>query len=332
MDFAIICAGLLLFGLGMYVILDGFDLGVGILFPFAPTDDCRNVLMSSIAPVWDGNGTWLIYGGGLLFAAFPIAYSIILSALYLPIMLLILALIFRGVAFEFRLKAEKSRWIWDTSFTFGSTLAAFSQGVILGNIIHGIKVENLIFKGSVFDCINSFSVTTGGGLVAGYALLGATWLVMKTEGITREWAKHITKPLLFMVLLFLLIISINTPLEYPFIRERWFSFPNFSYLCPVPLLVLILAYLILRGLNHGIDAMPFRAAIGIFLLGLIGIVISLWPYMIMPNITIWEVSAPPSSQRFVLWVLCFSLPIVLGYTYFVYKIFRGKVTKEEAYY
>jgi cytochrome d ubiquinol oxidase subunit II len=332
MDFAIICAALLLFGLGMYVILDGFDLGVGILFPWAPTDDCRNVMMSSIAPVWDGNGTWLIYGGGLLFAAFPKAYSIILSALYLPIMLLILALILRGVSFEFRLKAVKSRWIWDNSFTIGSILAAFSQGIILGAIIDGLPTQNLAFSGKVFDCITSFSITTGGALVMGYALLGSTWLVMKTTGITREWAKHITRPLLFIVLLFLLMISISTPLEYPHIRERWFGLPQFFYLCPVPLLVLILAYLVFYGLKHDEDQLPFRASIGIFLLGLLGIVISLWPNMIMPNISIWEVSAPRESQRFILWVLGFSLPIVLGYTIFVYRIFRGKVTKEDAYY
>lgn len=336
MDFAIICAGLLLFGLGMYVILDGFDLGVGILFPWAPTDDCRNVLMSSIAPVWDGNGTWLIYGGGLLFAAFPKAYSILLSALYAPIMILILALILRGIAFEFRLKAEKSRWIWDTSFTAGSILAAFSQGVILGAVIHGIHVDNMAFSGNIFDCINAFTITTGGALVVGYAFLGSTWLVMKTTGITHDWAKHITKPLLFMVLLFLLMISINTPLEYPSIRERWLG--HLFYLCPVPLMVLILAYLVFQGLNKGIDALPFRAAIGIFILGLVGIVISLWPYMIMMphhkdvGITIWQLSASPSAQKFVLWLLCFSLPIVLTYTFFVYKIFKGKVTKDETYY
>lgn len=332
MDFAIICAGLLIFGLGMYVILDGFDLGVGILFPWAPTDDCKNVMMSSIAPVWDGNETWLIYGGGLLFAAFPIAYSIILSALYVPIMLLILALILRGVAFEFRLKAVKSRWIWDTSFTAGSVLAAFSQGIILGAIIHGIHVENLMFTGKVFDCFNSFSITTGAALVIGYGFLGSTWLVMKTEGITRDWAKHITKPLLFMVLLFLLVISINTPLEYPHIRHRWFSLPNFFYLCPIPLLVLVFAYGVFKGLAENFDNVPFRCAIGIFFLGLIGIGISLWPNMIMPNITIWQVSASKPSQIFVLSVLSVSLPIVLGYTYFVYRIFRGKVTKEDAYY
>lgn len=332
MDFAIICAILLLFGIGMYVILDGFDLGVGILFPWAPTQNCKNVMMSSIAPVWDGNGTWLIYGGGLLFAAFPRAYSIILSALYLPIMLLILALILRGVSFEFRLKAVKSRWIWDTSFTVGSILAAFSQGIILGAIIDGINVKNLAFAGNTFDCINSFSIMTGGALVIGYGLLGSTWLVMKTTGITQEWAKHITKPLLFMVLLFLLMVSIITPLEYPSIRDRWFHFPHFFYLCPVPLFVLILASLVFRGLAHHNDALPFRASIGIFLLGLTGIVISLWPNMIMPNITLWEVSAPIHSQKFILVLLMVSLPIVLGYTYFVYTIFRGKVNKEDVFY
>lgn len=332
MDFATICACLLLFGLGVYVILDGFDLGVGILFPWAPTDDCRNVLMSSIAPVWDGNGTWLIYGGGLLFAAFPFAYSILLSALYIPIMLLILAMILRGISFEFRLKAQKSRWIWDTSFTTGSVLAAFSQGIILGAVIHGIPVENLTFNGTPFDCFHSFSITTGGALVIGYAFIGATWLVMKTEGITYDWAKHITKPLLFMVLLFLLVMSINTPLDHPSIRARWFSFPHFIYLCPIPLFLLILAYLVLKGLAKGYDTLPFRAAIGIFLLALVGLIISLWPYIILPNVTIWQASAHKASQQFVLWVVGFSLPIVIGYTLFVYKIFRGKVTKETKYY
>lgn len=332
MDFAMICAGLLLFGLGMYVILDGFDLGVGILFPWAPTHECRDVLMSSIAPVWDGNETWLIYGGGLLFAAFPLAYSIILTALYLPIMFLLLALILRGVAFEFRMKAVQSRWIWDLSFTVGSVLAAFSQGIILGAVINGISVHSLQFTGTIFDCIKPFTITTGAALVVGYAFLGSTWLVMKTTGITHDWAKQITKPLLFMVLLFFVVVSINTPLEYPHIAARWFTLPNALYIGIVPLCVPFLAYGVFYGLKKGRDKIPFRCAIGIFLTGLIGIVISLWPNMIMPHTTIWEVSAPPSSQKFVLWILCFSLPIVLGYTAFVYKLFRGKVTKDSAFY
>lgn len=332
MDFAIVCAGLLLFGLAMYVILDGFDLGVGILFPWAPTDECRDVLMSSIAPVWDGNETWLIYGGGLLFAAFPLAYSIILSALYLPIMVLLIALILRGVAFEFRLKAQTSRWIWDLSFTVGSILAAFAQGVILGAVINGIEVKGLVFTGSVFDCIKPFTITTGAALVVGYAFLGSTWLVMKTTGITRDWAQHVTKPLLFMLLIFFLVISINTPLEYPHIAERWFTLPNALYIFPIPLCVPFLAYGVFKGLAQNRDRLPFRCAIGIFLTGLFGIVISLWPNMIMPHTTIWEVSAPPNSQQFVIYVLCVSLPIVLIYTTYVYKIFRGKVTKDSAFY
>lgn len=332
MDFAIICAGLLLFGLGMYVILDGFDLGIGILFPWAPTDECRDVIMSSVAPVWDGNETWLIYGGALLFAAFPLAYSIILSALYIPIMFMLLALILRGVAFEFRLKANRSRWIWNTSFTVGSILATFSQGIILGAVINGIEVTHLEFTGSVFDCIKPFTITTGAALVIGYSFLGSTWLVMKTTGITRDWAKHITKPLLFMVLLFFVVVSINTPLEYPHIADRWFTWPNSLYLLPIPLCVIALAYGVFNGLEKNCDRLPFKCAVGIFLAALSGIVVSLWPNMIMPHTTIWAVSAPPNSQKFVLWILAVSLPIVLGYTLFVYRIFKGKVTKESAFY
>jgi cytochrome d ubiquinol oxidase subunit II len=332
LDPTLICAGLIVFGIIMYVILDGFDLGVGILFPLAPSDKCRNVMMSSIAPVWDGNGTWLIYGGGVLFAAFPTAYSIVLPAFYVPIMIMLFALMFRGVAFEFRMKARKSRWIWDYSFNLGSLITAFAQGVILGALIDGVKVVDNKFAGGTFDFLTAFSLTTGLAVVFGYGLLGATWLVIKTEGQTLRWAREIARPLLFAVLFFIFVVSIRTPSEYPEIAARWFSTPNIFILAPIPLTTIFLAGYMLKALHYKNDKIPFKAAVGIFLLCFLGLAVSLFPHIILPNVTIWQASAPLQTQKFVLTVVAVSLPIVLGYTYFVYTLFRGKVDPNKTYY
>lgn len=331
-DPSLICAGLIVFGVIMYVVLDGLDLGVGILFPLAPSDKCRNTMMSSIAPVWDGNGTWLIYGGGLLFAAFPIAYSIVLPAFYVPIMIMLFALMFRGVAFEFRMKARKSRWIWDYSFNIGSLVTAFAQGVILGSLIDGVKVIDNKFAGDTFDFLTPFSLTTGAAVVFGYALLGSTWLVVKTEGQTLRWAREVTRPLLFVVLFFILVVSIRTPIEYHDIAIRWFTWPNILFLSPIPLAIIGLSAYILNSIRLKQDSKPFRATIGIFLFCFLGLAVSLFPHIIMPDITIWQAAAPIKTQKFVLMILAFSLPIVLGYTYFVYTLFRGKVDPKKNYY
>jgi len=331
-DITAICALLIALGIVLYVILDGFDLGVGIIFPFAPDDVSKNKMMSSIAPVWDGNETWLIYGGGILFAAFPTAYSILLPALYIPLMLLIFALMFRGVAFEFRMKAKASRWIWDYSFTFGSILAAFSQGLILGSLIEGFEVKNMQFVGGSFDWLTSFSITTGFGVVFGYAVLGASWVILKTEDPTKKWAKNIIKPLNFILGLFVLMVSLKTPIQYPEIASKWFSLPNFFLLLPIPLITIFCWLKIFDSLSKDKDYQPFILTVSIFILSFIGLGYSLWPYIIVNNLTIWDLAAPAKSLELVFITLIISFPIVLGYTLFVYKLFKGKVLEKDSYY
>lgn len=328
MNFDIVTMSAILIGFGVliYVLLDGFDLGIGILFLWAPRDDDRNAMMSSIAPVWDGNATWLIFGGGVLFAAFPTAYAILLPALYIPIMVMILALIFRGIAFEFRLKTNpKHRGLWDTAFWAGSIGVAMTQGMILGAVIEGFKVVNNRYAGGGFDWLTSFSVMTGFALLMGYALLGSTWLIMKTQDATKLWARGVAKPLLLIVLGFIAMVSIKTPLEYPHIAERWFSVPNLYWLLPVPIVIVGLVIQAWRGIVSDANESPFWCTVGLFMLCYLGLMISLYPYLIMPNLTYWDLAAPDSSLKFVLVVSYFSLPIVLGYTWFVYRVFKGKV-------
>jgi cytochrome d ubiquinol oxidase subunit II len=230
----LIWTGICAFAVVMYVLMDGFDLGLGILFPFARRDADRDVMMSSIAPIWDFNETWLILGGAGLFAAFPLAYAVVLPALYLPLMLMLIALIFRGVAFEFRFKARISRHLWDRSFHLGSVLATFAQGVVLGALIQGLEVRDRAFAGGMMDWLSPFSVATGAALVFGYALLGATWLIWRSTGELQRWAYRAARPLLYAVLGFIALVSVWTPLAEPAIRERWFSLPNLLYLSPVP--------------------------------------------------------------------------------------------------
>jgi cytochrome d ubiquinol oxidase subunit II len=234
----------------LYVLLDGFDLGVGILFPFAPSDQCRDRMMNSIAPFWDGNETWLVLGGGGLFAAFPLAYAVVMPALYIPVILMLLGLIFRGVAFEFRYKATgKSRKLWDYSFHFGSLVAAFMQGMFLGGLVQGIKVDGRSFAGGAFDWLNAFSVMTGFALVCGYALLGATWVVMKTDGTTQDWARKCAHYVLFYVALFMALVSLCMPLMNADVKTLWFSSPNFFMLLPIPLLTFAMFVTIWRDVR-----------------------------------------------------------------------------------
>ncbi len=326
----VIWAALIGTAVAMYVILDGFDLGIGILFPFARNEMQRDQMMRSIAPFWDGNETWLVLGGGGLLVAFPIAYAVIMPAMYLPVIVMLLALVFRGVAFEFRIVSHSKVW-WNFAFTFGSILAAFSQGIILGGLIQGIRVQNGEFAGGHFDWLTPFSLLCGAALVFGYALLGATWLIMKTEGEVPERARKQAKLLLLVVLLFMAAVSLYTPLAFERIAARWFSLPNFYYLWPVPLLTALLAYLLWRWIDQRRDVLPFVTAVGLFLLGYLGLVISSYPYLVPPSLTIWDTSAAPSSQIFMLIGTVFLLPIILGYVIFIYWIFRGKVQEGETY-
>jgi cytochrome d ubiquinol oxidase subunit II len=314
-----------------YVILDGFDLGVGILFPFAKEDRERDQMVDSIAPFWDGNETWLVLGGGGLWVVFPQAYAVIMPALYLPVIVMLLGLIFRGVAFEFRTVAVTSKKYWNAAFAGGSTVAAFCQGLILGGLVQGIKVENGAFAGGTFDFATPFALLCALGVTAGYALLGATWLVMKTEGPVADRARQHAKWLLFAVLGFMGIVSLWTPLAIPRIAERWFSTPNIFYLWPVPAVTGLVALLAWRWLEAGRDIPPFLATIVLFMLGYLGLAISIFPYLVPPSLTVWQTAAAPASQVFMLIGTVALLPIVLGYVVFVYWLFRGKVREGEGY-
>lgn len=327
----VIWAGLIGTAVALYVLLDGFDLGTGILFPFANTERERDQMMDSVAPFWDGNETWLVLGGGGLWVAFPLAYAVIMPALYLPVIVMLLALVFRGVAFEFRSVAVTSKKYWNFAFAAGSTVAAICQGVILGGLIQGIKVENGAFAGGAFDWATPFALVCGLGVLAGYALLGATWLVMKTEGPVAERARVQAKPLLVAVLVFMALVSLWTPLAFERIATRWFSTPNIYFLWPVPLLTALTALMAWRWLDERREALPFLAAIALFLLGYLGLVISTFPYLVPPTLTVWQTAAVPASQIFVLLGTLVLLPIILGYIGFVYWLFRGKVREGEGY-
>ena len=327
----VIWAGLIGTAVALYVILDGFDLGTGILFPFAKSERERDQMMNSVAPFWDGNETWLVLGGGGLWVAFPQAYAVIMPALYLPVIVMLLALVFRGVAFEFRSVAVTSKRYWNFAFAAGSTVAAICQGVILAALIEGIKVENGVFAGGPFDWATPFALLCGLGVAAGYALLGATWLVLKTEGAVAERARGQAKVLLIVVLAFMAVVSLWTPLAFERIARRWFSTPNIYFLWPVPLVTAITALMAWRWLEERREALLFLASIVLFLLGYLGLVISTFPYLVPPTLTIWQTAAVPASQIFMLLGTLVLLPVILGYITFVYWLFRGKVREGEGY-
>ncbi len=318
-------------GVFMYVFLDGFDLGVGILFPFARDDASRTLMMNSVAPVWDGNETWLILGGMGLLAAFPLAFSVIIPAMYFPILLMLLGLIFRGVAFEFRLKAHSGRHWWDRSFFAGSVIATFFQGVVLGDFVQGFEVSGRHFAGSSFDWVTPFPLATGVGLLFGYGLLGSTWLVMKTEGELQEKSRAQAKICLFGVLAFIAMVSLWTPFLHPKVAQRWFSWPNMAFLAPVPIVTAGIAYALWRSLTRGGELVPFIAAMGLFAMCYLGLGISVFPYVVPWTVTLWDASSSPGSQAFLLIGTLFILPIVFMYTGWSYYVFRGKVRAELGY-
>jgi cytochrome d ubiquinol oxidase subunit II len=327
----VIWAAILGLTVAMYVILDGFDLGIGILFPFAETEHARDQMMNSVAPFWDGNETWLVLGGAGMMVAFPLAYSIILPALYLPVIIMLLALVFRGVAFEFRWIGMASKRNWTFAFAAGSTLAAFCQGLVLGGLVQGINVENGAFAGGAFDWATPFAALCGVGLVTGYGLLGATWLIMKTDGSVAKRARVQAKLLLLAVLGFMAIVSVWTPVAFERIAMRWFSLPNFLFLWWVPAATALVAYAAWRWIQSGREVLPFLAAIALFLLGYLGLLISNFPYMVPPSLSIWQTAAAPATQIFMLMGTLMTLPIIFGYLIFVYWIFGGKLREDEGY-
>lgn len=317
----------------MYVILDGFDLGVGILFPLAPSDKCRDRMMNSIAPFWDGNETWLVLGGGGLFAAFPLAYSLLMSAFYMPIFLMLFGLILRGVAFEFRFKAtESQRVLWDYAFHFGSLMAAFFQGVILGAFVDGVEVTNNAFVGSPFNWATGLSITAGIAVVFGYALLGATWLVMKTEDVTQSWGRKVGVYALFFVAVFMGIVSIAMIIMNPVVKSVWFHPNNFYILSVIPIFTAFLFIVCYRDLHiRKHEYTPFIYSICIFLGGYIGLGVGLYPWLVPFKYTIWDCAAAPESLSLMLVGVLPLLPLILGYTFYSYYVFRGKSSHEKMY-
>jgi cytochrome d ubiquinol oxidase subunit II len=323
---------IIVFGLMMYVIMDGFDLGIGILFPFVPDRADRDIMVNTVAPVWDGNETWLVLGGAALLAAFPLAYSVILSALYLPMILMLVGLIWRGVAFEFRFKADEThRPFWDKAFAWGSYIATFCQGVALGTYINGFAVSDGAYAGGPLDWLTPFGLFTGLGLLVAYALLGSTWLVMKTEGTLQSRMKELARPVAIAVLFAIGIVSLWTPFSHQEVAARWFALPNVVLFSPVPVLVLLATWALLRTLKRDSHAAPFVLALFLLFLGYTGLIISLWPHIIPPTISIWDAASPPESMGFTLVGALFIIPFILAYTAWSYYVFRGKVKAGEGY-
>lgn len=320
------------FGVMMYVIADGFDLGIGILFPLFTDRSHRDAMVNTVAPVWDGNETWLVLGGAALMAAFPKAYAILLSAFYVPVILMLLGLIWRGVSFEFRFKADEAhKPFWDKAFMLGSFVTAFCQGAILGAFINGVEIVNGSAVYGVMDWLTPFSVFTGLGVVIAYALLGSTWLILKTEGDLQEQMIQIAKPATFALLAAIAIASIWTPLAHPDIAGRWFSQPNIWFFVPVPILVALATYYILHTLDNDPHVGPFIWSLLLIFLGYSGFVISIWPNIVPPSLSIWEAAAPPQSMGFALVGALLIIPMILGYSAWAYYVFRGKVKVGEGY-
>jgi cytochrome d ubiquinol oxidase subunit II len=330
-DLPTVWAFIIAFAVFAYVVMDGFDLGLGLLFPFFRDHRDRDVIMNSVAPVWDGNETWLVLGGGGLMAAFPLAYAVLMPALYTPVIAMLLGLVFRGVAFEFRWKARREGNFWDIAFAAGSLLASLAQGIALGAILQGVKVSGRAYAGGWWDWLTPFTVLTGAALVVGYALLGATWLIMKTTGDLRERAYLLSRRLLVATLAGLVAVSIATPFLHIDYWHRWFSWPGIVYAAPVPILVAAIALLLLRSLERRQDGRPFLLTLLLFVLTYAGLGISMYPFIVPQSITIWQAAAPAKSQLFMLVGVVILIPMILAYTAFAYWVFRGKVDPQAGY-
>jgi len=332
MDIAVIWAGLLVFAVFVYVVLDGFDLGIGMLFAVFPAKRDRDLLMNSVAPVWDGNETWLVLGGGGLFAAFPMAYGIYMTALYAPIIAMLLALVFRGVAFEYRWRTKRwERW-WDRAFIVGSFVAALAQGIALGAILQGVAVDGRAYGGGWYDWLTPFTLLTGAAVVIAYLLIGACWLILKTEGEVQARARNCAIYAAIATVAMTALVSLATPFLEAAYYKRWFAMPMMLYLSPVPIAVAAVAVFLYRALRgEGSDARPFLLTVALFGLAFVGLCVSMWPYLIPTEVTIWEAASPRSSQLFMLVGALVLIPIILAYTAYAYWVFRGKLDPEQGY-
>jgi cytochrome d ubiquinol oxidase subunit II len=330
-DLAAVWAFIIAFAVFVYVVMDGFDLGLGILFPLFPAKADRDVMMNSVAPVWDGNETWLVLGGGGLMAAFPLAYAVLMPALYTPMIAMLIGLVFRGVAFEFRWRTTAARNHWDIAFAGGSLLAALAQGVALGAILQGVHVEARHYAGGWWDWLTPFSILTGVALVIGYSLLGATWLILKTDGALRDKAYRLSWYLLFGILAAIAMVSIATPFLSIQYAQRWFAWPSVVLAAPVPIAVAAVTALLMRSLAQKQDSRPFLLSLILFALSYAGLGISMYPYIVPQSITIWQAAAPQNSQIFMLVGVAGLVPLILGYTGWAYWVFRGKVRAGSGY-
>jgi cytochrome d ubiquinol oxidase subunit II len=326
-DLTVVWAAIIAFAVAAYVVMDGFDLGIGLLFPLFPVGKQRDTAMNTIAPVWDGNETWLVLGGGGLLAAFPLAYAIILPALYAPLIAMLLGLVLRGVAFEFRWRDPAHRATWDLAFTTGSLVATLAQGITLGALLQGIHIEGRAYAGGWWDWLSLFSLLTGIGLVIGYALLGACWLYWKSEGPLQEQTARYAARLCIALLVAIMAVSLATLTLEPGYFQRWLVYPGIIATAPVPLATLGAALMLRRSLSRGRDAAPFFWTLSLFALCMTGLAISIWPDIVPARITIWQAAAPPRSQVFLLVGTAVLLPIILTYTAWAYWVFRGKVSE-----
>ncbi len=335
LDLTTAWALLLAFAVFVYVVLDGFDLGLGILYPFFPKKDDRDLMMNTVAPVWDGNETWLVLGGGGLFAAFPLAYAIILPATYPLIIAMLLALVFRGVAFEFRWRSTSrfSRWSWDMAFMGGSTVAALAQGMTLGTLLQGITVDGRAYAGGWWDWLTPFTLLCGVAGVAGSALPGACWLNLQTEGEAPARPRWLARTAGLLTVAGIVAVSAATPFLETAYFERWLAWPGILEVAIVPVLVGVLTLWLARSLTSGKgpDWLPFVLALGLFLLCFAGLGLSMWPYVIPPSVTLEQAAAPESSQLFMFVGAVVLVPIILAYTIYAYWVFRGKLQLGEGY-
>ena len=330
MDLILIWACLLGLAILLYVVLDGFGLGIALLFPSTRDEEERNVLMNSIAPVWDANQTWLVFGGGALFVAFPMIYGILFSGLYIPLLTFIFGLIFRGVTFEFRANATR-KGPWNKAFFFGSLVAVIAQGMTLGGVLSGTKVVNGSFAGGPFDWLTPFSLTVSLALIAGYLLLGSTYLLIKTEGAVQEQAYPRAYRTAWVVLLFQIVVTVWTPIHYPSALANWIHPPRIYFIWAFPLLGLLAFYGLIKSLKAKREILPFVFSVIFFFAGYLGLIASIYPYAVPPSITFQEASAQEETLRFTLWGAIVVLPVVLAYTVYSYAVFRGKVRKESYY-
>lgn len=328
MDLTVIWAFIIAFAVFAYVVMDGFDLGIGILFPTFAVGRERDKAMNSIAPVWDGNETWLVLGGGGLFAAFPLAYAVILPATYPLIIAMLLGLVFRGVAFEYRWRDPGHQGFWDAGFTGGSLVAAMAQGMTLGALLQGIEIVDRNYAGSWFDWLTPYTLLCGLGVVAGYALLGSTWLIWKLEGNEQAHARKLASRAAIATIVLMGAVSLYNVFLNAEYAARWLTAPEIYFAAPVPIVTAIIAISMIRAISRERNSKPFWLALALFFFGMAGLGVTMWPYVVPPGLTIWDAAAPERSQIFMLIGVAITMPLIIGYTAWAYWVFRGKVSDE----